>query len=100
MQPRHWIAALTTVGVLVGLGEMPYGYYNLLRFAVCGFSLYLLFGENSLKSDWQRWLTAGCAILYNPIVPVRIGDKGIWIVLNILTVAWFWFLAVQGHRRT
>ncbi len=92
---RQVIAAVTTVGVLVGLAHMPYGYYSLLRLTVCGFSLYLLFGDNPVKTDWRRWVTGGCAVLYNPVLPVVIGEKDIWIMLNFLTAAWFWILATK-----
>jgi hypothetical protein len=95
MTPRQIIAFVTSAAVLVGLGNQPYGYYMLLRFVMCGFSLFLLFGDTPIAVVWQRWLTGACAVLYNPLVPIRIGQKGIWIVLNVLTVAWFWFLAIR-----
>ena len=93
MQTRHLLAVATSAGVIVGFGDLPYGYYTLLRFTICGFSLFLLFGDTSLRIVWHRWVTGACAVLYNPIVPVRVGDKNIWIVVNLLTVAWFWFVA-------
>jgi hypothetical protein len=98
MNSRHVVAVLATVGVLVGLGDMPYGYYTILRLMVCGFSLFLLFGDVPIKAVWQRWVTGACAVLYNPLLPVHIGEKGIWIGLNILTVVWFWFLATSSGR--
>lgn len=62
---------------------------------ICGFSLFLLFGDAPLGIVWHRWATGAWAVLYNPIVPARIGEKKIWIVLNLLTAAWFWLLATQ-----
>ncbi len=99
MGPRKTIALVTSVAVVIGLGDLPYGYYTLLRLMISGFSLFLLLGDMPIGVAWQRWLTGACAVLYNPIVPLRIGDKGIWIVLNLLTVAWFWFIAVQPSRK-
>ena len=98
MSPNKTIATITSGAVLIGFGDLPYGYYTLLRLIICGFSLFLLLGEGPIRISWQRWLTGACAVLYNPIVPLHIGDKGVWIVLNVLTVAWFWFIATQSSR--
>lgn len=100
MSPKAGIAVAATIGAIAGLGEMPYGYYNLLRLGLCGSCLYLLVGPSAVRLDWQRWFTGGCAVLYNPIAPIRIVDKGIWIVLNVATIAWLWFLAAQSSKRT
>ena len=45
---------VAAIGVVVGLASMPYGYYQLLRFTLCGVSLYLLFGARLPLVDWQR----------------------------------------------
>lgn len=31
----------------------------------------------------------GSAVLYNPIIPVRLGDKDLWILLNFATLGLF-----------
>jgi hypothetical protein len=98
MNAGRLIALATTVGVVIGLGDMPYGYYNLLRMAVCGFSLFLLFSSAATEVEWQRWTLGGAAVLYNPVLPVRIGDKSIWIVLNIATVVVFWIIAQTAAK--
>lgn len=97
MKSRGIIALVTSVAVVIGFGDMPYGYYNLLRLLICGFSLFLLLGDTPLRVAWQRWLTGALAVLYNPLIPIHIGDKNIWIVLNVLTAAWFWFLALRSR---
>ena len=48
-------------------------------------------------------VTALLAILYNPIIPIRLGDKTIWSVLNFITLATlFWvnnFWIKQGLKQ-
>ena len=95
MNNRNVIATITTIAVLIGIGRMPYGYYSLLRLTVCGFSVFLLFGRSPVKIEWQRWVLGATAVLYNPVLPVVIGDKDIWIVLNLATVLLFWIVAVD-----
>lgn len=72
---------IATVGVLAGLDRWPYSYYMLLRLVLCGVSLFLLSVRVRLD-DWHRWALIGSAVLFNPVIPVRLGDKDVWIVLN------------------
>lgn len=101
MTERQIIALAASVAVAIGLADLPYGYYTLLRITLCGFCLYLLFGDKPIEVEWQRWVTGGFAVLYNPLVPVRIGEKGLWVVLNLLTLAWLWLLTTRhgSHGR-
>ncbi len=90
--------AVAAVGVVVGLGDMPYGYYLLLRLVLCGVSLYLLVGAGLALVDWQRWTLGASVVLYNPVLPVRLGDKGLWTVLNVLTLVLFGFVRFRRSR--
>lgn len=90
VKPAMLVAA---VAVAVGFANLPYGYYMLLRLFLCGVSLFLLFGTRLSLEHWQRWCLGGFAILYNPVLPIWIGDKGLWEVLNVATVIFFWFVS-------
>jgi uncharacterized protein DUF6804 len=89
---------VATIGVVVGVADLPYGYYMLLRFALCGISLFLMFGANMELADSERWLLGGCAVLYNPLLPIRLGEKRIWLVLNMTTLALFWTIRRRQAR--
>lgn len=39
LSPPEGAALLATALVVVGLADMPYGYYTLLRLALCGISV-------------------------------------------------------------
>jgi hypothetical protein len=102
------VTVIATIGVLFGFDSQPYGYYMVLRLFLCGASLFFLAGASLTLSDWQRWALGGFAVLYNPIVPIRIGEKEIWEVLNVTTVVLFWVLTLtqapirlrrEGHRK-
>ena len=69
---------------------LPYDYYVLLRLFLCGLSLYFLTRPGVRESE--KWVLAGLALLYNPIVPIGLGSKVVWSIINIATVAWFWTL--------
>lgn len=89
---------IATVAVVVGFANLPYGYYMLLRLFLCGVSLFLLFGTRLVLEDWHRWVLGGLAVLYNPVLPIRIGDKGLWVILNVATVVFFWFVSRRQEK--
>jgi hypothetical protein len=84
--------AIATVAVVIGFADLPYGYYMLLRLALCGISLFLLFGANLVLTNWHCWTLGASAVLYNPLLPIRLGEKSIWVLLNVATVVLFWMI--------
>jgi hypothetical protein len=83
--------AVSAGAVALGLLAMPYGYYMLLRLVltiVAAYGLYLTWEPASPLS----WLLIGLIVLYNPIAPVTLGDKGLWTIVNLATLGVFWFV--------
>ena len=91
-------AALVTIGAVF---PMPYVYYTGLR---------LFFFVALLWLSWQlirmgRWsLLWLCAcipllLLYNPLLPVHLGNKLLWTVFNIATVGTIWGIASAIAKR-
>ena len=76
--------------LLIALFKLPYGYYQFLRIAVTIWALIVLIqtyhrpGESPGKTCTML-LSGGIAILYNPILPIRL-DKEAWTVLNLLSI--------------
>jgi hypothetical protein len=89
------VITIAAVAVAVGLLPLPYGYYVLLRFFLCGLCLYFLAAVPRVR-DAEKWVLTGLVILYNPIVPIELGSKMLWSLVNVGTVVWLWFL----RRRT
>lgn len=98
MTPVTVASLIATVAVVIGFADLPYGYYRLLRLFLCGLSLFLLIGADLVLADWRRWSLGGFAVLYNPLVPIRIGDKGIWEILNVATLVLFWTTISRRNR--
>ena len=78
-----WLAPLIVMGI--GLFPMPYGYYFLSRIVVCVCAVY--FASQLYRANEQNsvFIFGGIAVLYNPLFPIHLGDKSIWIVVNIIT---------------
>lgn len=66
----------------------PYGYYVLLRFAICGIAIYLAFRAHELEKPAWVWALAITAVLYNPLIRVHL-TREIWSVINLATIVLF-----------
>jgi hypothetical protein len=76
-----WIAPLVVMGI--GVLPMPYGYYNILRVVVCVSAVFMAVrAMKSEKGQLVPWLFGGLALLYNPILPVHLNDRAIWMMVN------------------
>ena len=99
VEPRRLIAATATMGVVVGLTNVPYVYDVLLRAALCGVSLFLMLGPGAVRTEWKRWVLAALAVVHNPLWSVLGPNKDLWMLTNISTVGFFWFLALARSGR-
>ena len=91
------VVTIAAVAVAIGLLPLPYGYYMLLRLFLCGICLYYLSSVPRVR-DGEKWVLTGLAVLYNPIMPVTLGDKTLWTVVNVATVVWLWVLGSRATR--
>jgi len=74
--------------LVIAIADLPYGYYTLLRIAICilaGFSAYVAF--ESEKKPWL-WLFGTIAILFNPIIPIYL-DKETWTIIDLIVAVIF-----------
>jgi hypothetical protein len=75
-------------------GRWPYGFYTLLRLVVCGSSACLAVKANSTRTVVWTWVMGGMAVLFNPILPIRIHRSDWQIVDAVAAVTFFVFVAV------
>jgi hypothetical protein len=90
---------ITIAGLAVGVGllPLPFEYFVLLRLFLCGVCLYYLSSLPKVR-DGEKWVLAGLAVYYNPLVPVTLGGKTLWSLVSIATVIWFWALDRRAKR--
>lgn len=84
------LALASTIMVALGLLDMPYGFYTLLRIVLCltgavGFAA----ARGRHDATWP-WVYVVIAVVYNPVMPVHLGDKGLWVGVNLLTLVFVW----------
>ena len=80
--------------LLIALGAMPYGYYMLLKIAVCATFVILALKLND--KGIVTWTIASWALaaLYNPIVRIPF-HKDAWSIINLVTIVLLWL----GYRK-
>ena len=86
---HHWL--IMAVILLICLFDMPYGYYQLVRFVAM-----IVFGVNTFvyvaKEDSRLMITMGAlAILFQPLFPITLG-KMIWNIVDVIVAIFLLYL--------
>lgn len=95
MKKLETITILRVIGILLllwALADNPYGYYQILRWAICGVSAYSAYLAYKNKKNAWVWVFGILAVLYNPIEPIHL-NKAVWSFFNIVS-AWIIFASV------
>lgn len=87
--PIYIAIAMLTVAMF----PMPYGYYVLLRLAVCATMIYVVMNtKNALL-----WFSVIFAVIYNPIVRFTL-DRPVWTCVNVITIVFLIAVLVVWNR--
>lgn len=88
----HLIPCIVAALMLFGaLGDWPYGYFQLLRFVVCGASIFVAVFANFYQKLWAIWLFCIIAVLFNPLIPIHL-SREIWQPIDIICAVLFLIL--------
>ena len=88
------IASLIAAAMLLGaLAPCPYGYYQLLRFVVCGVSVYVAFIAYNWQKMWAVWLFGFIALLFNPLISIHL-SREIWRFVDAICAILFVVIAI------
>lgn len=83
-----WLAPIVVLAI--GILPLPIGYYTLSRLVVCASAIYFAYNFYKKNNQTNLWIFVFIAVLYNPIIPVYLYKKVIWIVVNIITIYLFY----------
>jgi hypothetical protein len=82
-----WISPITVMAI--GFLPMPYGYYSVTRLVVSGCAIYFAY-QLYCKNQIGFALVFGMVTaIYNPIIPLHLYKKEIWVILNLATMILF-----------
>ncbi|MHC4541140.1 MAG: DUF6804 family protein [Planctomycetota bacterium] len=92
-KPPHLIPAIIAAIILLfALAPWPYGYYQLLRFVVCGAALYIAFMAYNWQKIWAAWPFGFIAIVFNPLIPIHL-SREIWQPIDVICAILFIVIA-------
>lgn len=86
MKYLHFICA----GLLIlGLADLPVGYYTILRIIVTVGAGLIIFSE--FEKGLNFWIIAFglIVVIFNPLIPVYLNDKNAWMPIDILAAILF-----------
>lgn len=73
--------------------DLEYGYFVMLRFAVCAvFAFWAWSAHAKGKVGWRNAFVL-ITLLYNPFLPVKLGDRDLWVLVNLVTLG---FVVASG----
>ena len=80
-----------TICIILGIALLPIsgGFYILVRIIVTICAIAATIQNSSNVINIWSMIYGGMAILFNPLFPVYLHDKGVWIMIDILTIALF-----------
>ena len=83
------IYLLCAILALTACFNMPMGYYTFLRIALTLGALTVLYSEVQKDVNLLGISFIAIAILFNPIFPVYLYQKSLWIAIDIVTAILF-----------
>ena len=83
------IYLLCAILALIACFNMPMGYYTFLRIALTLGALMVLYSEVQKDVNLLGISFIAIAILFNPIFPVYLYQKSLWIAIDIVTAILF-----------
>lgn len=90
-----WIFVIPIALLLIGLADLPTGYYTIVRIIVCFASC--LSCHWSYKSDNKigivTILFGVIALVFNPFIPIYLNDKEVWTIIDIVAAV---LLGIRG----
>ncbi len=76
---------IAIVMLLFAIQRHAYGYYQILRIIVCIVSVYGAYKAAKSNEESWAWTLGSIAVVFNPIVPVRLKSIEMWHAIDLIT---------------
>lgn len=84
--------------LLLCLADMPYGFYELVRFASAAAFAYLSYDYFKSKRDGMGVVFAALALLFQPFFKIALG-RTLWNLVDILVAIALIYLIISTFKR-
>ena len=81
--------------LLLCLADMPYGFYQLVRFIAAGAFAYLSYDYFKLKKERLGFVFAALALLFQPFFKIALG-RVVWNIVDVIVAIGLVILIVKA----
>lgn len=92
------IKLVVAVSLLVCLADMPYGFYQLVRFAATAAFVYLSYDYFKSNQDVKGVIFALLAVLFQPFFKIALG-RTLWNAIDIIVAAGLFYLIITSFNK-
>lgn len=92
------IKVVIAVLLLLCLADMPYGFYQLVRFAAAAAFVYLSYDYFKSKKDGLGFVFAALALLFQPFFKVALG-RTVWNLVDIIVAIGLIYLIISAFGK-
>ena len=93
-----WLKITIAVLLLLCLMDMPYGFYELVRFGAAAAFAYLSYDYFKSKNDGLGFIFAALALLFQPFFKIALG-RVIWNAIDVIVAVGLIYLIVKAFKR-
>ena len=93
-----WLKAVIAILLLLCLMDMPYGFYDLVRFGAAAAFVYLSYDYFKSKNNELGFVFAALALLFQPFIKIALG-RAIWNIVDVAVAAGLIYLIVKAFKR-
>lgn len=92
------IKIILAILFLVCLFDMPYGYFQLVRFAgLIGFAIFA-YQESQKGNNNEMVIYIGLAFLFQPFFKIALG-RSLWNIIDVLVAIWLIFSIFKSANK-
>ena len=93
-----WLKVIIAILLLLCLMDMPYGFYELVRFGAAAAFAYLSYDYFKSKNDGLGFIFAALALLFQPFFKIALG-RVIWNAIDVIVAVGLIYLIVKAFKR-
>ena len=93
-----WLKIIIAVLLLLCLMDMPYGFYELVRFCTAAAFVYLSYDYFKSKNNDLGVIFAALALLFQPFIKIALG-RAIWNIVDVVVAAGLICLIVKAFKK-
>lgn len=94
-----FLLATTAVAVmlLLCLADMPYGYYELVRYVSAIFFAYMTYEALELRQKRAAFLFGALALLFQPFMKVALG-RTVWNIVDVVVAVGLFYVVYVVYK--